>query len=491
MIRALSHCTAKSWTFAAKRVNIPRYHSSFQNNQRSSIGIRLMSSSSSSFASVDGGSDGISSSLPVAPAPPSSLLTYLRTRMIWGLGTWKQPSEDHRTASIEDAATTIVNFLLTTHYYQDNLPKKTADEEEPVQTSSEGVKKATSKERNKRLMDFGLTFAKALYANPGHLNNLLSHTNPEVMQSTLSEVMVNYQRYIEKNKAVFLHINTHHENLGKKSWDTAVQDERSLQTYAGAAKAMGEKQWVRDGNAWMENFAVSFFRRNGARKHYIRMTFPQSSGQGQGLGQELKKGVTQGLGSEPGSGADLGSGVGDWSASYAASLPRDLMLPETFSSSSSSSESSSSLTSSISSSLISSSEPRKIRLVDVGSCYNPISHSASAAAFEVTALDLCPTDPSVLQCDFLALEIGSQGSFPLIVQPNNNHNNNNTNNNNNNNNNNDSNSISNNKNDSMTSTSSPVISSSLLRLPAASYDVVTMSLVLNYLPTPTQREGQW
>ena len=126
------------------------------------------------------------------------------------------------------------------------------------------------------------------------------------------------------------------------------------------------------------------------------------------------------------------------------------------------------------------SEPRKIRLVDVGSCYNPISHSPAAAAFDVTALDLCPTDPSVLQCDFLALEIGSVGSQPLILQQTNSNNNISNNNN-----------INNNNNNTSASNTTPdVISPSLLRLPAAAYDVVTMSLVLNYLPTPAQREGQ-
>ena len=382
MIRALFHVHSKSWILAAKRINVPRYHSSF--------GRRFMSSSSS-FTSAGGGSDGVLSPTSTAPVPPSSLLTYLRTRMMWGLETWK-PSEVHRTASIEDAATTIVNFLLTTHYYHDSTTNTssgngvvaTAVVAGPEQSSSESTNHPSSKERNKRLMDFGLTFAKALHANPGHLEYLLSDANPERMQNTLSEgdplpvvtnhtqhpltnqllsltsllyhydscvhlyryvscivvvvvvavvmsVMLNYQRYIEKNKAVFLHINTHHESLGKQSWDTAVQDEQSLQTYAGAAKAMGEKQWVRDGNAWMENFALSFFRRNGARKQFIRVTYPQDKGQGlgQGQGKGQGKGKAQGLGLDPGfaPGTGLGKGEGGddaasacaWSTTYAAS----------------------------------------------------------------------------------------------------------------------------------------------------------------------------
>ena len=125
---------------------------------------------------------------------------------------------------------------------------------------------------------------------------------------------------------------------------------------------------MRDGNSWMENFALSFFRRNGARKHFIRANFPQAVGQGQGQGkgqglgkrqglgekkvqgQEQGQGHGQGLGqgqgltpgqgqgqgqglengSEPGKGVEKVLGDGDvdsaWTA-YAASLPRDLMLP--------------------------------------------------------------------------------------------------------------------------------------------------------------------
>ena len=200
MIRALLHCVPhvhpKSWvkTFAAKR--IPR------SCQSSFHPPRFMSSS---FTAKDSGSDGVLSPEPTVPLPPSSLLTYLRNRMVWGLETWKQP-EIHRTASIEEAATTIVNFLLTTHYYHggtastsSGIGVATAVVEGPEQassslsssaaaaassssssssssspslsssssSSSESMSNPSSKERNKRLMDFGLTFAKALHANPG------------------------------------------------------------------------------------------------------------------------------------------------------------------------------------------------------------------------------------------------------------------------------------------------------------------------------------
>ena len=113
--------------------------------------------------------------------------------------------------------------------------------------------------------------------------------------------------------------------------------------------------------------------------------------------------------------------------------------------------------------------------------------SENAAAFTVTALDLCPVDPSVYQCDFLELGIGPRDSTPIfhpsepdkspVI--------------------NDSNSDAmvdcngseSNQADMMSgSVKESVVSQRLAQLPAESYDVVSMSLVLNYLPTPKLRE---
>ena len=369
--------------------------------------------------------------------PPAALVTYLRTRMVWGLETWQEEPQNviPAAASKEVAATIIVDFLVNNYVTSAGTEICAVDGSDP-----------TLKQRNKRLMDYGLTFAKAIRANPGRMVDFAVGD----VSVVLSAVINSYQKHIERNKAVYLNINSHHENLGKRSWAVAVQDGDSLQTYADAAKAMGEKQWVREGNAWMENFSLSFFRRNGARKHFMK----------------FKKPVDKSCNSSSAVGVMGGDGVeviGDsWSA-YTASLPRDLMLPETFhghigeirSSNTSSSGSNSGIDSTSGSGV--SMEPRRIRLVDVGSCYNPIGKSDAAAAFDVTALDLCPTDPSVLQCDFLALEIGPEGSAPVIEYP-------------------------------AESEAAVSVSPRLRCLPAASFDVVTMSLVLNYLPTPTQRE---
>ena len=88
-------------------------------------------------------------------------------------------------------------------------------------------------------------------------------------------------------------------------------------------------------------------------------------------------------------------------------------------------------------------EGRDVRLLDVGSCYNPF---LGTPGFQVTALDLCPMSPTVLICDFLELHVGDKDSSPVFAD-----------------------------------------NQRLAELPAESFDAVTISLVLSYLPTPELR----
>lgn len=89
----------------------------------------------------------------------------------------------------------------------------------------------------------------------------------------------------------------------------------------------------------------------------------------------------------------------------------------------------------------------RIRLLDVGSCYNPFLSMECTENFDVVALDICPADPSVLKCNFLDLEVGAPSSNMVILESKN----------------------------------------ELISLPSSSYDVLVMSLVLSYLPTPQMR----
>ncbi|XP_023227298.1 probable methyltransferase BMT2 homolog isoform X2 [Centruroides sculpturatus] len=85
----------------------------------------------------------------------------------------------------------------------------------------------------------------------------------------------------------------------------------------------------------------------------------------------------------------------------------------------------------------------KVKLLDVGSCYNPFSVYPE---YQCTAIDLTPAVENVLQCDFLQLKISSQPKVSNLLQ-----------------------------------------SEALTELSECTFDVVVFSLVLEYLPAPKQR----
>lgn len=219
--------------------------------------------------------------------------------------------------------------------------------------------------------------------------------------TSVESILEEYRQYVARNSAVFTTIQRHHQDIKREK-----PEEERLQQYATAAKMMGSKKWVRESNAWAENFSLSFLRRNGARKAHIKEL--SEAYKGQHGGAEIPRAEREAL---------------------EAGLLRDLMRGAA-----------------------GDDAPRPIRLLDVGSCYNPIATGPSAEAFDITALDLCPASESVLQCDFLTLTVGPEDSAPVFKPE---------------------------------SSSSGV--RALSQLPAHSFDVVVMSLVLSYLPSPEQR----
>lgn len=172
---------------------------------------------------------------------------------------------------------------------------------------------------------------------------------------------------------------------------------------------MGARKWVMDCNEWMETFALSFFKYGTARRHFVREYQRKHDPQRTSLK----------------------------TTNMVSQLAKDLTA-------------------------VDSARGGRIRLLDVGSCYNPIGRSANADAFDVTALDLYPADPSVYQCDFLNIDIGDRDTQPQVapLQP---------------------------PGDLSGVAPQSKANQRLTCLPRNSFDVVTMSLVLNYLPTPEQR----
>ena len=357
--------------------------------------------------------------------PSNAMITHLTTKISWALQTWEGANEIDELTRM-DIAKNVVDAIIRN--------KET--------NASDG----DDRQQNKMLANYGLTVAKALRVTPGSLHEL----NKDFM--LLEKTINKYQQHLEKNRAVYMNINKHHETMIKKSYTAAVSNTTSLEVYAEAANLMGKKVWVQEGNMWIEKYSIQFFRGNGARKDYLTANNHDPNLPGH---REL-----------------------------AESLPKDIMLEETFKDKLSPS-STAKKTEDISGNVLISrnvlSSARLIRLVDVGSCYNPIGKSENAAAFTVTALDLCPVDPSVYQCDFLELGIGPRDSTPIFYpsEPERSRSDAMV----------DCNDKMSDQADRMSGLAKEsVVSERLAQLPAESYDVVSMSLVLNYLPTPKLRE---
>ena len=269
--------------------------------------------------------------------------------------------------------------------------------------------------------------------------------------SSLNEILGSYEKYIAVNNRVFESITSHHNNIVDEDWNKVASNDQSLAVYSEAANAMGSKLWVVECNKWFETFSISYFRKGGARKHFIKTKCSRQNAVNQ---------------------------VQEHQDQPELLLERDLMQPTA-----------------------DCSTPQRIKILDVGSCYNPIAKSEQAEQFDVTALDLYPVNASVLQCDFLNLVISEPGTSPSVITPHTKADG-------------DTNpSAKRQKVEPMGVSSVPVtvdgavgshngsengvhISSGtvqgdsslkLLSLPAHSYDVVTMCLVVSYLPTPEQR----
>lgn len=184
------------------------------------------------------------------------------------------------------------------------------------------------------------------------------------------------------NEQVFADIISQHKRA-KQDWQIAVTSSSDLHAYASAASAMGCKEWVKAGLDWMEDTILSYYTPNGQRRAFIK---------------SAKSDVTDNC------------------------MPQTLetFQPQLFSSA------------------------QKIRLLDVGSCYNPFASCASSHLLDVTAMDLCPNPDaeSVLAADFLTVPLGDH----LVSDE-----------------------------------------KQLLQLPFHFYDAVTLSLVLSYLPSCEKR----
>jgi len=220
---------------------------------------------------------------------------------------------------------------------------------------------------------------------------------------TLADVLAEADARSAGSEKIFKVITGRHQQLRDATASdgdvaSAWSDESALRNYAKAATEIGSRSWVQRGITWCSQLARDHFHGEGA----LRLALKQVAREAYSIG-----------------------GVEGVSSSKT-------IIRETHKS------------------LLAQRVQRPIKLIDVGSCG---SYFVGSDGLDVTALDLQPQagHPSVLQCDFLELEITPKGTLPHI-EP-----------------------------------SDACIAGSLRSLATGSFDVVVMSLVLSYLPLPTQR----
>eukprot|EP00854_Cymbomonas_tetramitiformis_P024971 gene24971-30448_t len=166
------------------------------------------------------------------------------------------------------------------------------------------------------------------------------------------------------------------ESSAAQVWEETTGDRVQLEAYAAAAHMTGEQQWVRQGNDWCVERALEWLRHGGAQRAQLKASFdvitmslvlsyiPHPLMRTQMVAKEFRRRHYSEHGKAPDAEAE-------------AALEQQLTPAGD------------------------GGRGDPLRTLDVGSCFNPFRRYPE---LEVTALDLCPADPSVFQCDFLQLQ---------------------------------------------------------------------------------------
>lgn len=383
--------------------------------------------------------DSVEPLLDIKDTTPKPLVDHISCLIRFALDTWELSENGDIKNGIELAVEMLVRQLID----------DTANNIRPDDTGN----KISRREWNRLVSENGHTLALAIAS---YKQKDPSVTIQDILKKQINceQLVDSYKQYLDRNRNIYEDITSHHHDL-KISNDWKASDEslssEALAKYAKAAEDMGNKLWVRQGNEWMLSYAFNYYLRNGAKRSYIneivdrlpsepeliqKLNIPLTADQYQRDSQsvassnELQKSSSV---------TDLRRIV---SRSIGDKLPSNLM--ETVD------------------------KRHKIRLLDVGSCYNPFISMENADMFDITAIDLYPRHDSVYRCDFLNMTIGSNETAPILV------------------------SKSAERQDeaspAMEEDSDPYASfNQIVQLPEGSFDVVTMSLVLSYLPNPDLR----
>ncbi len=328
---------------------------------------------------------------------PDSMRDYFLKRTSWGLEMHEQYINEHRSKITESLVDTTIDIMSSNYIHKqsqnNDLNEKVWRKE--VHKEIDWLSKALRHAQTSAITSF-ITINDTISTTEN-----FEYINPHSLQNYIAK----YKLDIASNKSTFHSITSHHHSLKGdiNNYEEGTTNKKSLEIYANAAVAMGEKLWVREGLKWMEKTIINFFKEGGARKAYIK-AFKRV---------EKEKSGNQDIKEIEGSKISL------------ESFPLDLK------------------------------ESEKIKILDIGSCYNPFASPSCGSRdyFDVTAIDLKPAKSAsdVLQCDFLDVKSVPKGESIITQQ---------------------------------------IDDSNLMRclkLPENTYDAATISLVLSYLPTPEQR----
>ncbi|KAH9496363.1 25S rRNA (adenine2142-N1)-methyltransferase [Bulinus truncatus] len=206
-------------------------------------------------------------------------------------------------------------------------------------------------------------------------------------------------------------------------WQQHAEDEASLQLYASAMYQLATKHWSKYAETridWCQKAALEYFLNDGLevalekdrkRKYYAAV---RTKAKADRVGESKEEPVCDGFQRLKQNELDLTETRYSSTTDELFEIDRPLSC--------------------------------KIRLLDVGSCYNPF---YGLENFEVVGIDLSPATQTVLKCDFLRLET-TKWPNPLTYD--------------------------------LTCLSSPIT-----HLPQSSFHVVVFSLLLEYMPSSLQR----
>ena len=239
----------------------------------------------------------------------------------------------------------------------------------------------------------------------------IDNNNVHTIRIKIDEILYYYDNYILNNKNIYNSINLHHNNIKHyQQWNDIIHidNKASLQIYGNAAYEMGQKQWVKDSHKWIESFMINYYRYGGARKYFLKQIRRNSSCNRRDKYVDydaLMNSLVVDLKEKPSVIVENLINSDDSQSDYhntnkvEDNIHHDVNKHFPYHHHHHHHHHNSSL----------------IKILDVGSCYNPFQYSINHELFEITALDLHPTDPTVYQCDFLNLHVSSSNSDRIFL----------------------------------------------------------------------------